>query len=351
MGAGNGVFDMSRIQIVPRPPPGSPRWHRIKSLWTPEAYHGWGLRQRWFEGWYFKMVDAPGDAVMALIPGIFLGERPGEGHAFVQVLDGARGTAEYNRYPLDAFDVSRDGNFWVRVGPNHFSLEDMELDLDGPDGRVRGSLRMGAIRPWPSTFFSPGVMGPYTFAPFMQCYHGVLSLDHEISGSLEVGGEVLDFSGGRGYVERDWGRSFPRAWIWIQTNHFEIPGISLMFSAANVPWLGRSFPGLIAGLLLPGGFYPFTTYNGARIEDLRVDDDGVDICLRRGAYRLEIRADRPEGARLLSPEGQAMEARVVESMTGEVRVRLTRARSGVEETLYCGTGARAGTEVVGDLFP
>ena len=345
------MFGMRRIQSVPRPPRGSARWHRIKSLWTPEAYHGWGLRQRWFEGWYFKIVDGAGDAAMALIPGIFLGESPGEGHAFVQVLDGTRGTAEYNRYPLEDFHVSEDGPFWVQVGPNRFSLQSMELDLEGPAGRVRGSLKIGEIHPWPSTFLSPGVMGPFTFAPFMQCYHGVLSLDHGLSGSLDVGGEIFDFSGGRGYVERDWGRSFPSAWIWIQTNHFELPGISLMFSIANVPWVGRSFTGLIAALLLPGEFHPFTTYNGARIEDLRVEEDRVNIRLRRRAHRLEIVADRPDGARLLSPEGRAMEARVVESMTGEVSVRLTRERGGAEETLYCGRGTRAGTEVVGDLLP
>ena len=35
--------------------------------------------------------------------------------------------------------------------------------------------------------------------------------------------------GGRGYIEKDWGQAFPRAWIWTQSNHFgaDAPGTSL----------------------------------------------------------------------------------------------------------------------------
>ncbi|MEZ4893124.1 MAG: tocopherol cyclase family protein [Saprospiraceae bacterium] len=37
---------------------------------------------------------------------------------------------------------------------------------------------------------------------------------------LTINGEELDFTGGKGYMEKDWGRSFPSAYFWMQTNHF-----------------------------------------------------------------------------------------------------------------------------------
>ena len=43
---------------------------------------------------------------------------------------------------------------------------------------------------WPVTLASPGVMGPYSFAPFMECNHGILSMDHCLSGALTF--ETLD---------------------------------------------------------------------------------------------------------------------------------------------------------------
>lgn len=33
---------------------------------------------------------------------------------------------------------------------------------------------------WPVTLANPGVMGPYSFVPFMECNHGILSMDHAL---------------------------------------------------------------------------------------------------------------------------------------------------------------------------
>ncbi len=50
-------------------------------------YHGWGQQRKYFEGWYFKIVDPSERFAFALIPGISYG-KDGETHAFIQVLDG-----------------------------------------------------------------------------------------------------------------------------------------------------------------------------------------------------------------------------------------------------------------------
>ena len=45
-------------------------------------------------------------------------------------------------------------------------------------------------------------MGPFSFVPFMECYHGVLSMNHSIKGRLDFNGESLSFDNGKGYMER-----------------------------------------------------------------------------------------------------------------------------------------------------
>ncbi len=62
-------------------------------------------------------------------------------------------------------------------------------------------------------------------------------MDHSVSGELEFNGEPVDFSGGRGYIEKDWGSYFPEGYIWLQSNHFDEPGISAKTSVAKIPWL------------------------------------------------------------------------------------------------------------------
>ena len=33
---------------------------KIRSLFDPAMYQGWGNRRKYFEGWYFKVVNASG---------------------------------------------------------------------------------------------------------------------------------------------------------------------------------------------------------------------------------------------------------------------------------------------------
>src|SRR5512139_2402370 len=169
----------------------------LRAVWRPAMYHGHGKRRDFFEGWYFKFVDASEQHVHAVIPGVFLGKVRSTSHAFVQVLDGLSGRSTYHRYPLDQFAAS-DREFDVRVGPNHFRVDGLSIDISDPDRTLRGSLKFVGITPWPVTTFSPGIMGPYAFVPLMECYHGVLGFDHAARGSLTMNNnETVNFDGGR----------------------------------------------------------------------------------------------------------------------------------------------------------
>lgn len=324
----------------------------LRALWQPELYHGRGKRPPFFEGWYFKLVDATETHRYAVIPGVFIGAEPGSSHAFVQTLDGATGHSTYHRYPFEAFRAEAD-EFDVWVGPNHFRADSMVLDIDAPDRKMHGALRFMGRTPWPVTLLAPGIMGWYAYAPFMECYHGVVSLDHGIEGFLEVDGQALDLRSGRGYIEKDWGQAFPQAWVWMQTNHFDAPGTSLTASVAVIPWLGKSFNGHIAGLWHGGRLYRFATYTGARLDHLDVRDDRVVLHIAdrsglRERHRLEITAQRATAGALYSPERTAMLQRVMESLTATVHVRLIR-QGPREQVIFEGTGRHAGLEVVGPV--
>jgi hypothetical protein len=324
--------------------------------WRPDAYHGAGKRRNFFEGWYFKLVDAPGRYACAVIPGVFMGANPSDSHAFVQTLDGATGRSTFHRYPLGAFSAS-PREFDVRIGPNHFRTDGLRLELDFPERRMHGELRFTGVTPWPVTLTSPGIMGWYALVPFMECYHGVVSLDHGIEGAIVIDSEAIDFTGGRGYTEKDWGKSFPRAWIWMQTNHFDTASTCLTASVARIPWLGNAFRGFIVGLWHDGRLYRFATYTGAQILHLQVSDGQVlwQMAGRAGPrgdralYRLALTANRAEGGLLHAPWRTDMQPRVVESLTATVDVNLWRSAGSREELVFAGQGRHAGLEINGEL--
>ena len=189
------------------------------------------------------------------------------------------------------------------------------------------------------------MMGWYSFVPFMQCYHGVVSMDHALEGWLDTRAGHISFSGGRGYIEKDWGMSFPKAWIWMQTNHFvDSPGTSIMFSIAHIPWLKGAFIGFLGGFLWNGKVHDFTTYNRSAIR-VMLKDHGVHIRLKKGALQLDIDADQAPGADLKSPISGEMLGKVNESMKASIHVILQ--KNG--KVQFEGTGTHAGMEMAGDV--
>ena len=312
-------------------------------LFRPELFQGSRRKRRYFEGWYFKQVSPDGKA-WSFIPGVSM-DAEGRRKAFVQAIDGSAGTTGWYEFPFEAFRWDRRA-LDIRVGDSRFSMEGIELDLDGPDGRVSASLRFGPAARFPSLPWRPGIMGPYSFVPFMECSHGLVSLDHRTDGRVEVKGRVISMDGGRGYIEKDWGSSMPSAWIWCQSNSFPEPGLSFMFSLADIPWMGGRFPGFLCAALLPGqGVRVWACWIGARIARLEAGDRAISAAIRRRDETLELRMERGRGGLLRAPTSGAMDRRIAESVDAILSVRLRDSQGPGFE----GTARPAGLETVGDL--
>jgi hypothetical protein len=312
-------------------------------LYRPETFQGSLKKKNYFEGWYYKAVAPEGRRMLALIPGVSLGSDP---HAFLQIIDGADHRTLYLRYGLEEFRCD-PGKLDVRLGESRFLQDRVELRVDREETRLEGRLEFFGITPYPVKPWSPGIMGPYRFVPFMECYHGVVSADHGIQGDLVWDGKDYPFTGGRGYIEKDWGRSMPSSWIWIHSNLFEEEGVSFMLSVARIPWLGRSFTGHLAFLYVKGRYYRFATYTGSKFELLVLDDTRLELVIRDRRYALtvEVRLNG-DGGDLKAPVDGGMERSIRERVDARVEVVLTDLRTRTE--IYRGTGNQCGLEITGD---
>jgi tocopherol cyclase len=316
---------------------------------APAAFHGHGVTQGFFEGWYIKLVSADRRQRWAVIPGVFRG-LSGDGgerdEAFVQVLDGLTGRSSYHRFEVAEFTASAHV-FDVQVGPNRFSPDGVTLDLPQLRGRID---YLTPLVPWPVTLREPGIMGWYGLVPFMECFHGIVSFGHELGGSLEVEGAATSFDGGRGYIEKDWGRAFPSGYVWMASNHIDATtgdgaDASLIASVAIIPWLGRAFRGSIVGLRHGGRLHRWTTYNRSKERRLEIDDTHVRWSVDGPDGTLELDAERVRGGLLHAPLRTAMHQRVEETLDARV---LLRHRDVDGRVLLEGIAECAGLEVFGD---
>ena len=314
--------------------------NRLHALWHPECYHGWGRSKRFFEGWYYKLVSLNETHAFAIIPGIAMDEN-GQQQAFIQVLDGKNDSAWYHRFPAEDFrPTAKKHALWI--GNNFFSEDKIILDL--PD--LKGEISFEGTVPWSSSFLSPGIMGPFSFVPLMECYHGILSMNHRLKGTLCFKQESISFSEGLGYTEKDWGHSFPSGYLWMQSNHFSTEGVSVKASMAVIPWLGSSFIGHIAGVLYNKKLYEFTTYNGTRVKQCSITEKSVKIEMENRQYRLSLYAKRDRATSLAAPIAGFMDARIEESMKASIEVSLFDKKTNT--LLLKDKGTSAGIEVAGD---
>ena len=328
------------------------------SVLRPAGFHGTGRLRRhargksprsaYFEGWYLKLVSADRATRIAVIPGVFLSEDGSVAEAVVQVLDGIAGRTAYHRFDLSEFRAD-EHRFDVQVGVNRFGPDGMWLDLPG----LRADVRFGPLTGWPVTLREPGAMGWYAWVPTMECYHGVVSLDHALAGWIETDAGRVDLAEGRGYIEKDWGVAFPQAYVWMQSNHFAQSGVCLVASTALIPWRSSAFRGDLVALRIPdgpaAGLHRFTSYTRARTDRLDVDATSVDWTLTApDGRRLELSAAVPGPITdlLHAPVRTEMHQRVAETLDATVTVRLL---DEAGRTRFDGVGECAGVEIHGAL--
>ena len=309
-------------------------WRRINQ---PISFQGARQVRSYFEGWYFKITDSSQGIAFAIIPGIAYDEN-GEGHVFIQTIDGVRRVSSYHEFDLELFEPSKNG-FGISIANNHFSRSELKIDLEDIKMNVN-------LSPWaeiPRTWKRPGIMGWYAYMPFMQCYHGLGSMNHTVQGELSLHQSSFQLLKAKGYMEKDWGRSFPKAWIWTQCNNFECDDLSVFASVAHIPWIGSSFIGFLAVVYYNGNFETFATYTGAERHTM-VNDDSVRLEFRNGESQLLIESIKGEGSDLRSPISGSMTGKVNESLTSKMKIKYSN-RSGME---VIEQGVFGGLEVAGD---
>jgi hypothetical protein len=312
--------------------------------YMPEVFQGSLNMKNYFEGWYFKHVSANLKQAYSFIPGISLSKN--ESHAFIQIINGSDGSSEYIPFRLKEFSWKRTG-MYIKIGKSIFTSRYIQLNINNGRLKVNGRIEYSNMVHYPKNVLSPGIMGWYSFVPFMECKHGVVSVTHDLSGEILMNGTMIDFYDGKGYIEKDWGTSFPESWLWVQANNFNDYNTSFHFSVAKIPWLGKFFIGFISFLYFGGKFYRFNTYDGSSISELYRSGRSVYITMGNKDHKLRVKVVRRTAGELKAPVSGSMSRRIKESIDARVSLALYDSEGKV---IYTDTSLRAGFEQIDKIF-
>jgi len=313
-------------------------------IFKPEIFQGNLKKTNYFEGWYYKHVSCNLEHVWSFIPGISLTNN--DTHAFIQVINGITGETEYVAFNIDEFSCNKD-ILYVKIGNSVFTDKYIELNIQNEKFKVTGHLSYTNNISFPSSIFSPGIMGWYSFVPFMECKHGIVSANHDITGFLNINDDRINFMGGKGYIEKDWGTSFPEAWLWVQANNFNDNNISFSFSVAKIPWLGKFFIGFIAFLYYENRFIVFSTYNKSELTGIKRFTGYIDFILKNHDYLLKVHVQESIIGELRAPVSGHMSRRIKEGVDSKVTIHLFDKHNNF---IYSDSSKRAGLECIEKIF-
>lgn len=254
------------------------------------------MSKNFFEGWYFKHQTH--ENTVCFIPGI------SSENAFIQVI------TDENSYNIN-FDKSEfhKGKI-IKVANNTFSLEGLKLDIDKPEIKISGQIYYKNLTP-----LRNDIMGPFKFFP-MQCRHGIISMHHDLSGYININNQNFDFTNGVGYIEKDSGTSFPKNYIWVQSNNFA-EKCSIMVSIADIPFMGFKFKGFICSVWYEGEEYRMATYTGAKV--ILCTQNKIIIESRK--HRLEVSILEQNGYDLYAPDMGKMTRKIRETPSCRARFK------------------------------
>lgn len=287
-------------------------------LENPEVFQGENKINHakcYFEGWYFKNTGK--DISISFIPGIHI--ENGKKSAFIQIITNT--SSYYISYPFSEFKFSYEP-FSVTIGNNLFSLNKVKIDIQHKDISINGEVCYHNHIKIKKNFFSPNIMGPFSFVSFMECNHAILSMKHEIRGFITINNNNYNFNNGIGYIEKDWGSSFPTSYIWAQANNFQNKDASFFLSIATIPLSYLAFRGFICSFILDSKEYRFATYNGSKIIKCNISNNNFNIKLKNKDYTLHIYSNNRNSFSLKAPRCGAMQKEIFESIDSTIYVCL-----------------------------
>jgi len=294
-------------------------------------------KKNYFEGWYFKNTNI--QKGISFIPGININDTGAK--AFIQIITNNK--SYFVNYDINDFKFNASP-FWIRIGNNRFSKESININIEdkSQELKIYGNIRFSNFKNISTNIFTPNIMGPFSYIPFMECNHAIISMQNTINGFTNINGETIQFSNDEGYIEKDWGCSFPKAYIWCQGNNFQRSKASFMFSIADIPFKLFTFKGIICALLVDNKEFKFTTYNNAKLVEYDIRENSFNITFKRKQYLLNIKSKDNKGIKLVAPVKGKMTKNIFESISASVTVTLKKKK----EVIFSDTSIMCGLEIV-----
>ncbi len=260
-----------------------------------------------FEGWYFKHQNK--NKSIAFIPATYTDENNNL-LATIQII--VNDEAFRIDFALCEISIEQE-QLSIRMGNCFFSDRGVVIDIEEDGLSLHGKIAYG-----PLMMLDKDIMGPFKYLPNMECKHGIISLFHRCTGTMTLNDEEIVFDEDIGYIEMDYGHSFPKEYSWTHGAWVDEYENAIVAAAATIPYLKINFLGCLACILFEGKQMVLATYFGAKVKELSKEK----IIISQHQYRLEIECLKKNPVKLDAPLNGNLTVAIHENIVSKVQYRL-----------------------------
>lgn len=246
--------------------------------YKPSDLRGHFGRSRYFEGWFQKVYSREYGVSFILIYG-YATRNTEERFGFIQIVS-PDSEALMLCFPEAELSCDRARHI-MWMGSNTLSTDRIEVHSEDI------LIRMNLTGNHPVQSYKNS-MGYTYFVPGLPCYHSVVNTSHLVSGVVQHRGKEYALDDEMGYLEKNWGSSFPDRYFWL---HALDPGdseVGILFSQAEIRWLGRRFVRHVGHVRFDGKLIDFRDLANVRIEIFSPAPDMLMIRMNSKTLKVEI---------------------------------------------------------------
>ena len=281
--------------------------------YKPSSLRGNFERNKYFEGWFQKVYSTEYKASFILIYG-YTTHNSNDKFGFLQVLIPNQ-TPEIVYFSKD--EVSCDAERHIfRMGNNMMTKDSTFIDTH--DLRID----LNVMNNEPNRTFKNS-MGYAYYIPNLPCYHSVLNTSQIVSGEIRHKGMCYALENEMGYWEKNWGSSFPESYFWVHAVDPNDPGVSLLFSRAEIVWFGKTFNKHVGHLRFDGQQIDLRELQHFTISNLIHSPEHQIIQIRSLSVQLDISLEFGSRVMFKGPKDGELSRAILHQTDALIDVSLT----------------------------
>jgi len=246
--------------------------------YKPSSLRGKPEKTQYFEGWFQKVYSKKHQASCIIIYG-YATHNSYDTCGFIQILT-PHSPPDILYFPKHEISFDHDRHI-VRMADNMFTTKEIIISIQDID------INLNLVNNHPIPTFKNS-MGYTYYIPNLPCYHSVMNTAHQVTGNIRNKNAEYSFDQDMGYMEKNWGTSFPESYFWLHAIDPYNADVSILFSIAEIQWLGKSFIKHVGHLRIEGKHIDLRTLKDISISDKIISEKKRCVNFRSKELELDI---------------------------------------------------------------